>query len=258
MATVSEVARLLDVGRDTVIAWTTRFAEYLSLTASAPKDKARQFNEADLRVLALVSDQWEDESDYEYVYAMLDRGEHNEDRYVEFAQLHTPIFQDVPEEIDETWQHGVLIGGMANRQWIEVAQSYKRAADSLVTVALKSDEPHTLDYPIFFLYRHCLELYLKTMLGGTVEEHFLDTLIKALETKYGKSLGGWIRDRLWDFHEIDRKSDMFRYPEDVPNGELWIDFHQLQLVMNRMTEAFENHLQQEQTARTMNGVRSDF
>jgi DNA-binding transcriptional MerR regulator len=247
MATVSEVARLLDVSQDTVKAWATRFAEYLSLTASTPKGKARQFNEADLRVLALVFEFWDDDPDFENIHAMLNSGEHNEERFVEFARLHTPIFQDVPDEIDETWQHGVLIGGMASRNWIDVAQSYKRAANSLVTEALKSDETHELDYPIVFLYRHCLKLYLKTMLGGAVEGHLLDKLIEALEKKYGKSLGGWIRDRLWDFHEIDRKSDMFRYPEVVSNTELWIDFHQIQLVMHRMTEAFERQIAHEAT-----------
>jgi hypothetical protein len=251
MATISEVAQFLGVGRETVKTWATDFAEHLTLKANPPKGRERQFSEADLRVLALVAEYWEEEPDYENIHATLNGGGQLDERFLEFARLHTPIIQDMRDESDESLQNGSLIGGMASREWIEVAQSYKRAADSLVTEALNSDEPHKLDYPIFFLYRHCLELYLKTMLGGTVGGHLLDKQIEALETKYGESLRGWIRDRLWDFHEIDRKSDMFRYPEDVPDGELWIDFHQLQLVMNRMTEAFENHLQREHSARML-------
>jgi hypothetical protein len=54
MATISDVARLLGVSRDTVKSWTMEFAEHLSLTATV-KGKERQFGEADLRVLALVS-----------------------------------------------------------------------------------------------------------------------------------------------------------------------------------------------------------
>jgi hypothetical protein len=79
MATISQVARILAVNRDTVKQWTTDFAEHLSLTANPGDGSERQFNEADLRVLALVADFWEDEPDYENINAMLNSGDHNED-----------------------------------------------------------------------------------------------------------------------------------------------------------------------------------
>ena len=99
MATISEVARLLGVDRDTVKKWTTEFAEHLSLTANPSKGKERQFGEADLRVLALVADFWEDDPDLENIHAMLNSGEFNEEHFAEFARLHTPLFQEMPGAI---------------------------------------------------------------------------------------------------------------------------------------------------------------
>jgi hypothetical protein len=242
------LGRLFEVDESVLLAWITEYGEHLSRSANASDNQRRRFTERDLRVLLYVNDRIEGEDSSDEIHCGLNSGQYETDNILEQARLNTPIFQDVPEEIDDTWRHGVLIGGMAERNWHQVAQSYKRAADSLVAEALKSDEPEGFDYPIFYLFRHCLELYLKTMLGG-VRGHDFARLIKDLEMKYAKTLGGWIRDRLWDFHEIDEKSDMFRYPEDVSDGELWIDFYQLKYVMNRMTEAFDTFIQTEQSAK---------
>jgi len=234
--------RFFELKEDVLLRWISEFGEHFSHSVKAPTDPQRHFTENDLCVLMYIQEQAEDGSPSEEIHGDLCRGEHESDRNVEMALLYTPLFQDMPDEIDETWQHGVLIGGMASRNWLEVARSYKLAGDNLVSEALKTEEPHKLDYPIFYIYRHCLELYLKTILGGTVRGHDFGKLIEALEEKYKKPLGGWIRERLWDFHDIDKKSDMFRYPEEIEDGELWIDFHHLLLVMNRMSAAFEVHL----------------
>jgi hypothetical protein len=241
MATISDVARLLGVGRDTVKTWTTEFAEHLSLTATV-KGKERQFGEADLRVLALVSYYWEDDPDLEHIHAMLNCGDYNEDVFAEFASLNTPVFQEVPDEIDETWQHGVVIGGMASRNWPQVARAYKRAADELLTQALRQLEPHDFDYPIIFLYRHTIEVYLKAMLNAPPETHDLGRLMELLEQRFGNEIAPSVKDRLRDFQRMDRHSDVFRYAEPPPDGELWVNFHHLKLVMDRLVEAFEKQM----------------
>lgn len=241
MATVSEVARFLGVSRDTVKTWTTEFAEHLSLTANPPKGTERQFGEADLRVLALVADFWEDDPDLQHIHAMLNSGEHNEDRFSDFARLHTPLFQEVPDEIDETWQHGVLVGGMASRNLPQIARAYKTAADELLKLALSQYEPHEIDYPIIFLYRHSIEVYLKAMVQAPPETHDLGRLIELLEEQLGKKIAAWVKDRLWDFQRMDRHSDVFRYADLAP-GELWVDFHQLKAVMDRLVQAFEEQI----------------
>jgi hypothetical protein len=157
--------------------------------------------------------------------------------------LHSPLFQDVPDEIDETWQHGVVIGGMACRHLVEIARSYKKAADELVRQAFNRCEPHELDFPIFFLYRHSIELYLKVLLDAPPATHDLNELIQLLEKQFGSRLASWIKDRLRDFHEIDQRSDAFRYASSQPSNELWIDFKQLQMVMDRLVRAVETQIE---------------
>jgi len=79
----------------------------------------------------------------------------------------------MPDEIDETWRHGALIGGMGCRDWRQVARAYKLAADELVKLALTEHERHELDFPILFMYRHTVELYLKAALENPPEHHDL-------------------------------------------------------------------------------------
>jgi len=242
MATISEVARMFDVDRNTVLLWISKFADHLGSKATLPKGEPRQFSESDLRVLALVFYYWEDDPDYEHIHAMLNGGDHESDVFIEHARLHTPIFQELPDEIDETWQHGAVIGGMAFRDRRQVAKSYKLAADELVVLALTKHEPHELDFPILFLYRHTIELYLKAALAHPPEHHDLSKLSRLLEVEAGGQLPDWMRDRLRDFHEIDLRSSIFRYADPGPPGELWIDFHQLQAVMDKLAGLFEAYL----------------
>ncbi len=238
MPTLIEVARCLRVDRSELRVWTTTFSEHLSPEAVSAAGEEPQYNEADLRVLAFVAEQIEAGAEPEEIADLLQGEGSSEARFVEFARLHTPLFRDVPDEIDEMWGHGSLIGGMAARQLAQVARSYKAAADELAGRALASQEPHELDYPVLFLYRHAIELYLKALLSDRPRTHNLGRLIDLLEGQYGGKLDGWIADHLRDFHEIDRKSDMFRYADSPSGGELWVDFHQLRAVLDRLVEVF--------------------
>lgn len=242
MATVSEVARLIGVDRDKVKAWAKEFAEYLSLTAQPAKGRERQFSEADLRVMAVISEHLEMGNDADDVHYALNSGEQYAESLIELARLNSPIFQEPPDEMDETWQHGVLIGGMACRDLLQVARAYKLAADELVKQALSNYEPHELDYPILFLYRHTVEIYVKAALENPPEHHDLSQLIQLLEAECGKKLAGWIKDRLWDFHRIDNMAALFRYADPPADGELWIDFHQLQAVIDKLVQAVEQYI----------------
>ena len=242
LLTISNIAQHLGVDRDTVKKWTTEFAEHLSLTANPPKGIERQFGETDLRVLALVADFWEDDPDLQNIHAMLNCGDFNEDRFAEFACLRTPVFQELPEEIDEGWTHGVVVGGMGERILPQVAKAYKTAADVLLKQALSKFEPSEIDYPIFFLYRHAIEVYLKAMLASPPQTHDLGKLIRLLEDQVGEKITPWVKDRLWDFQRLDQHSDLFRYAAPPADGELWIDFHHLKLVMDRLAEAFEHQI----------------
>ena len=59
MATITEVARLLDVDREAVKRSATTFAEHLSPTANPGKGTERSLTESDLRVLAVIAEEVE-------------------------------------------------------------------------------------------------------------------------------------------------------------------------------------------------------
>ena len=109
-------------------------------------------------MLAVVAEHLELGNDEDDVHYALKSGERYAEPLIELARLNSPIFQDPSDEMDETWQHDVLIGGMACGDLLQVARAYKLAADELVRQALSKYEPHELDYPILFLYRHTVEI----------------------------------------------------------------------------------------------------
>ncbi len=105
-------------------------------------------------------------------------------------------------------------------------------------------EPHELDYPVLFLYRHTVEVYLKAALDNPPEHHDLSRLIQLLEAESGKKIAGWVRDPLWDFHQIDNMAAVFRYADPSADGELWIDFRQLRAVIDKLVQAIEQYMEQ--------------
>lgn len=129
------------------------------------------------------------------------------------------VFQDIPDEIDETWTHGFVIGGMASAvDDLDIARAYKQAAQSLVGTASKSGEAWSFAYPILFLYRHALELYLKAvvrLVQPTKLGHGLRPLVqeldKLLRTRFQQRLPPDFRKDLLVFAKIDPDSQVFRY-----------------------------------------------
>lgn len=241
---------MFDVDRDVVKTWCYHFAEHLSPEATPAKGQERHFTDSDVLVLAVVCYYWEDDPDFEHIHACLNSGEQNEDIYVEHALLHTPFFRDPPDNLDES-SFGALIGGMAEHNMLCAARSFNRVLGELFRLVSTRCEPHELDYPIFYICRHTLELYLKVLLNTDLKTfldkhqgagaHSLDELVRAVEAKYSASFPQWAKDRILDFHKIDPKGDLFRFGDWEPEGgEWWTDFAQLRLVMERLCEAFES------------------
>jgi DNA-binding transcriptional MerR regulator len=247
MRQVSEAARLFGVGRDTVKKWCHEFPSYLSATANPPTGQVRYFTDRDLRVLAVIFYYWEAEPDYEAIRHRLDSGYQDEEMYLEFAYLNTPVFREPPDDIGEEYEYCIMLNGEFLRSAIDVARAYKRSGDALVGQAITSQyHPHELDYPIFFNYRHAIELYLKILADFDFEAertHDLLKLIVSLEAKYGKKVPEWMKDRLMEFHSIDPEAKAFRYSGSMPAKAdeqlLWVDLYQLQTVMRVICEAFE-------------------
>jgi hypothetical protein len=167
-------------------------------------------------------------------------------------RLRNSIFQEVTEEITENWNGGVLVGGMALWSGEEpIARAYKQAGDVLVKEALENDLAHEFTYPILFVYRHTIELYLKTILNPTQRNHNLESLIQALvdyiDSKYKQPLESCVVERLREFATFDPSSTTFRYSSghlksEKLYSETWVDLTNLSQVMDMLCKCFEQIL----------------
>lgn len=163
-----------------------------------------------------------------------------------------PIFVEPPDDLDETWRHGGIAGGMA---WLtpqmEVAQAYRFAASAVIKQALRDDLAWQAVYPALFLYRHAIEVTLKALFPGAPFSHGLKGLIDRvgvlLDANMNAEDAAWVKARLHEFEVIDPASTAFRYTgAKLPgekhlrqDGEWWVDFVHLRDVMEIVLEIIE-------------------
>lgn len=251
--TVAYIANLFDVDKSLVKMWSKLFAQYLSKPINRNKGEARIYTQSDLRVFAVIYDNYDPSDDpitdvYFGVYSALNSGSQYEERYMEFAYLNSPIFQEIPDDFgqSEPVEYGVVIWGMANPSWIDLAQAYRVAADTLVDTALKNTDSYkgsnlySVVWPILFNYRHCIEAYLKILTEHHKPTHSIEDLVNSLREKYKPlKINDWIKNLLYEWSDIDDSSTVFRYPGESKDREYWIDFHHLKAVMGILCNAFE-------------------
>jgi hypothetical protein len=238
----SETARVLGVDVQQVKTWAWRFREHLSRGANPAKGHPRTFSETDVLVLIYVAMHWEDDPDLEAIRIGLNCENHYEDGFRELLYGNTPILQEPPENLDETWRHGVFLNGGGD--YLDLARNYRQSADALLNSALAGGEPREWAYPVLFTYRHALELYLKLI--GEIEEgtHSLKRCISLVEKRHGQRIPTPIKDWIIEFDKIDPLGTAFRYADDEAGtlnyAELWVDFLQLKFVMGRVFTAIDD------------------
>jgi hypothetical protein len=241
--TVSQTARVLGVHVQQVKAWAWRFKEHLSTQANPPTGQPRTFTDSDVLALMHVCMHWEDKPDFENIEAGLNCGEHyQDDRYRQTLYMHTPILQEPPDDLDETWRHGIFLGGGVD-EFLALARSYRQSADVLLDSALNSGEPRDWGYPVLFAYRHALELYLKII--GDVQDpiHRLENCVKRVESRHGQKVPSPIREWIIELDKLDPRGTAFRYADDEAGtlrcAEYWVDFVQLKYAMGRVFECLD-------------------
>ena len=239
--TTSEIGRILGVDRDVVKKWAYQFKKYLSPSANPASGEIRHFEDRDVPILAYVSEFWEDHPDIEHIKIGLNRGEYHEMTYFEPLYFSSRIFQEPPEGLDETWTHGILYCGSKAGEHLAVARAYKLAVETMIDAALESNEAHEYDYPILFLCRHTLELYLKRLGEVDKRTHDLKSCLHMIENKYKQPIRGMVRVWIEEFAEIDKEGTAFRYDDDEKPRyfELWVDLRQLKAAMRELCRMFE-------------------
>jgi len=234
--TVAQAAGVLGVDASKVKQWALVFEDYLSDAANPPKGTVRMFSDGDLMVLCYVWHEWEDNPDIEAIKIGLNLGNHFEEPFVQHLYLHTPLLQEPPDGLGESWRHGILICGVGGRHgYLELARNYRHVAESMLQSALDKNELDGWAYPILFAYRHTLELYLKLI--GEVDEitHSIRDCVKLVEKRRGVKFPSPIREWMLELEQIDPAGTAFRYADEVPGpngyGEHWFDFAHFQFAM---------------------------
>lgn len=228
--------------------WAFHFKEYLTKGANPSQGIARQFTLSDLPVLAYVFTYWEDDPDFENIEVGLRRGEYQEQPYNDFLTSVTPLFQEPPEELDETWVHGSLMGGIVDAfDTFTLADSYKLAGDMLVDTALSAVEVNEFVYPIIYSYRHATELYLKAILSPKKRNHNLEALLQKLhdylKREHATVIPTWFENVILAFAGFDPDSTTFRYGEGgvfsrrTDGGEFWVDLPHIKRLMGWVAES---------------------
>jgi hypothetical protein len=241
--TVSQTAHVLGVDVQQVKTWAWRFRE--CNRANPPKGRSRTFTDSDVLALMHVAMHWEENPDIENIEAGLNCEDHyDNDQYREILYQHTPVLQDPPDDLDETWRHGVFLNGGGVDEYLELARSYKQSADALLNSALKSGEPRDWGYPVLFAYRHTVELYLKII--GEIQEsiHSLKSCVRSVEKRHRQKIGSPIREWIIELDKIDPYGTAFRYADDkactLRYAEYWVDFLQFKYAMSRVFEELDH------------------
>lgn len=158
---------------------------------------------------------------------------------MDFQYLSTKILYDPLDVPDSELNGYVLIGGFADMQsLLTIAESYKNRADDLVEIAVRdSDIAYEYTFPILFLYRHSLELFLKSIKPDFKRNHSLDDLLENLKNRAKNKMPDYVlRDlvsRINEFIEIDKRSTRFRFGNQL-GEEFLIHLNQLRQVFNEM------------------------
>lgn len=163
---------------------------------------------------------------------------------------------------DDDWYNNAFVN-FAFDSWDLYASGYLQAAQLLVKAIVNTRRsPDAVVYPIAFLYRHYLELRLKTiitegqeLLDRRVElpmHHNLDVLWKTarkiIEEVYSKDPKGpveAVEECMVQFCDLDRQSFAFRYPADklgnrYLEGLKLLNVRQLGEVMDRISTFLES------------------
>ena len=242
---VADAARIFEVDKKVIKDWAYFFSDYLSKNAVPPKGTEREFNTEDIRVFAYIMTLWEKKPDIKNIKMGLDSNSHFEDETIDNLLIEImPFFIEPPENLDESWKHGVLFGGLAELgDTFYLANSYKLAGDKLIEFALSEEQPWNLFCPAIYNYRHATELYMKAIIGNSIRTHDLlilfNKLQELLKTEFNASTQEWFKNIIVTFNDFDPGGTTFRYGDDIIKDETFVDFRQLKTLVNWMAQAFK-------------------
>lgn len=240
---VAEAAKIVGVGKEQIKGWSRLFREYLNKDASPAQGQERQYDDKDILILLYVGYYWEDHPDIESIKIGLSQENYYEEAFIHELYRHTPLLQDEIPEVDEPYRYGLMMSPGVYSEPLEIARSYRSAAELLWQNAMDSGQPRSECYPMLFAYRHTLELYLKIL--GCVEEHThnllkcMEILEKYHQTKIPAKLKEWIET----LHRMDPAGTAHRYAQSSTNFCMdgnWLDLKHFKFAMDTLFNALDH------------------
>jgi len=241
---INEVAHIVEVDIDKIDEWTKIFSEYLSQDALFAKGPARLYTIEDVRVMAYVHLYWEDNLDIENIKIDLNaNSQYHHELIANLIAEITPFFSEPPDNMDDTWTHGILFAGLSEiGDMFYLANSYKLAGDILIDAALKSQQAWDLFFPAVYNYRHAIELYLKALTGDNKKKHDLERLYIIFEEmiadQFKTDIPGWFKNLIVSINKFDPGGTLFRYGGNLNQDDIFIDFIQLKRLMGWLSQSF--------------------
>lgn len=245
---VAEAAAILSSDREHVKTIAYCFSDDLSPSANPEKGKPRKFSFSDMLVLIFANYSWEDNPDIEAIKAGITAGDHTEEVFIKELWNHTPLLQnELPDHLDESARQDLVVDPKIHLESIDIARSYRNAANLLWENAAESPPISQQAYPVLFAYRHALELYLK-LLGktGRNQGHNLEACIRSVEQLYAerlpdKRIPPRLRDWMMVLHELNSDGCQFRYaPEQDPSMDgKWIEWTHFGYAMGQLFNALD-------------------
>jgi hypothetical protein len=125
----------------------------------------------------------------------------------------------------------------------EMAEQFYEALNLLIAdIEQERLEDYKIAVAVLYLYRHWLELAVKSIVGQ-VRVHDLVKLSAKLTSvveKRGMKLPAWIGTRLDEIARIDPASTAFRYSNDGIDGEIYVSLTHLKQIMTALHAAFSS------------------
>jgi hypothetical protein len=134
----------------------------------------------------------------------------------------------------DEWSYpkGIVRDGMIglSMDMRSLGDQYFEAAEAIISLVMNNDVPdYTVSNPIMYLYRHAVELYLKTAIEKQTGKpyrwpkrktgHELDLIVQS-----APHLSDAARERILELHAIDPKSTHLRFGgSGLPGPEGWAE-----------------------------------
>lgn len=150
--------------------------------------------------------------------------------------LATPLFSEDWERAQrpDEWSFpkGIARDGMVelSMDTRSLGDQYFEAAKAIISLVMKNEVPdYTVSYPILYLYRHAIELFLKAAIEKKSGKpyrwpkgktgHELDLIVQS-----APHLSAEARSRILELHAIDPKSTHLRFGcTGIPGPEGWAE-----------------------------------